>query len=604
MKMKNRWKASLVFVILVLSMILFAVILRGYWKEQNKEFEMVSDNVLAPYTGGVLSIDDDGITIYWKKPENVTAYQIYRSYEEEEGYELIAEFEEDASEEEFIATGFYVDSDFDYSKSVVYYRIRTYVMEDNRRIYSPYTKTITAKYKENLQLECSTIALPVGEERQLHAYYGWGNAENVTWNSLDTSIVDVDENGIIHAKASGETIITCSKAGGESAQISVAVDREESEELDCDYTIRYVKDESDGVWKQMDGIGTSGEAVIMMAGDLMCMGGQQRVLHTDEGGYNFNESFDYVKNILSASDLAIGNLETMIASDRSYSSEEVRIDGMPNCNAPARYLDAVRYAGFDALVMANNHNCDAYQDGVSKTIEQVDRYGFGHTGLFGSESEDRVLLYEVNGIKVGILAYVGAGCHFNGRDGTWKEEEKDLMLNRYSFEKAEREINELKEAGADYIIIYMHWGVTDHFDLKSLQIECAQELADLGADYITGAHPHIIQEYDEITASDGRIVPCAYSIGDFNGYVNQVAGNLDSVLLRIKLEKQEDGSVMLTENGYISVYNYKEYNESNYVTVPISAAMNGGYELEEEYEIRERIADAIGDKISEILILP
>ena len=65
----------------------------------------------------------------------------------------------------------------------------------------------------------------------------------------------------------------------------------------------------------------------------------------------------------------------------------------------------------------------------------------------------------------------------------------------------------------------------------------AQELADAGADYIVGSHTHSVQPHDLITACDGRIVPVAWSMGNF------VTSELMSVsrstgILQIELTRQ------------------------------------------------------------------
>ena len=80
----------------------------------------------------------------------------------------------------------------------------------------------------------------------------------------------------------------------------------------------------------------------------------------------------------------------------------------------------------------------------------------------------------------------------------------------------------------------------------------AQELADAGADYIVGSHTHSVQPHDLITACDGRIVPVAWSMGNF------VTSELMSVsrstgILQIELTRQ-NGKVRVTGETFIPCY--------------------------------------------------
>ena len=47
------------------------------------------------------------------------------------------------------------------------------------------------------------------------------------------------------------------------------------------------------------------------------------------------------------------------------------------------------------------------------------------------------------------------------------------------------------------------------------QVEWARDIAEAGATAIIGQHPHVMQPMEKITASDGREVPVAYSLGNF-----------------------------------------------------------------------------------------
>lgn len=66
-------------------------------------------------------------------------------------------------------------------------------------------------------------------------------------------------------------------------------------------------------------------------------------------------------------------------------------------------------------------------------------------------------------------------------------------------------------------------------------------MADAGADLIVGSHPHMVQRFSYIGAADGRLVPCAYSLGNFLTTMSELSGNRDSVILRVELTRGADG---------------------------------------------------------------
>lgn len=582
-------------------LLLFAFVATGCSKDGQEETttdtteETEESNVLpeVPYGIKISSITDDGIEVYWKKPEFADGYEIYRSYEKEGEYEFI--------DDEKKTVGTYKDNQFDTTKRKVYYKVRSYLYDgEGQKIYSDYTKIVTARYREEMVLSNTTLYIPSGVERNIKAYFGWGNAKNLAWTSDNKDIAVVAEDGTVTAVSAGTCTISCNSSELDTIlTCQVTVDREPLEPL-AEITADYTQQE-DGTWKNTDAADT-GDAVIMMTGDMMCTSAQQRRQDGGTGDYNFNESFDYIQELINSSDYAIGNLETTLSSSWPYMRDETYIENKPNCNAPSRYLDALKYAGFDAFAMSNNHNCDGGEVAALETNEAVDTYQFARTGLFSTAEEQRYILADINGIKVAFLSYsVFPNPGFNGKHTTWSQESMDTILNIYSKEKAEKEVKEARAAGAEFIITYVHWGVKNVFEITKSQKKTAQELADVGVDYIVGGHSHLVQPYEELTSADGKKVPCFYSLGDFHSSINQIPGNRDSIVVRIHLKRNILGKVILEENGYIPCYTFTNYRGKSYVTMPLDPGFNGGIELKKYEKFHSRIVSEVGDGISEYL---
>lgn len=357
-----------------------------------------------------------------------------------------------------------------------------------------------------------------------------------------------------------------------------------------DETARYT--ETNGIYTNQDAE-MKNEAVLMFTGDLMCQTRQQTAALEKYGKYKFNDSFKVVKEVFAEADLVVGNLEAILSETSPYMSEEKAVDGKPHCNAPSTYLDALRYAGFDALMTANNHSCDAGVEGILQTHDHLNAYDFMHTGTFITENDTRFLLIDVNGIKVAIMSYA---TYFNTKDKYITQEGRDVMLNRYSKERVQKDVQEARSSGAEFVIAYNHWGTEYTNDENEKQRAYAQEMADAGVDYIIGSHPHALQRYDILTAQDGREVPIVYSMGNFVSHMTKTVAK-DTIILRIQLKRNVSGKVIIADEGYIPCRVFKTYVGYNYLVLPISEEYNGGRSSKYFDASYERITEVMGDKI-------
>ncbi|MBR2223616.1 MAG: CapA family protein [Christensenellaceae bacterium] len=446
-----------------------------------------------------------------------------------------------------------------------------------------------ADHAESISLGTYFISLKPGEEKQISlavdpvGYVPSGFSFAVS----DEDIVSVDETGKLTGLKEGLTTLSFSAEGfTENIFISVTEDEPHAPLSEIAKT-RFIKLGNNKIGNPASDEVNSAD--ILLVGDLMCLRVQQ--MKAESGNtYNFNKSFKYVKDIFAKADFVVGNLETCIAYSWPLTIDEKNVDGYPNCNGPATYLDALRYAGFDALVTANNHCCDANLLGILQTNEMLDRYGFAHTGTFSSKEESRFLIADVNGIKVGILSYTE---YFNGKHRALSAEEQKLYINEYSKEKVERDVKAAREAGAEFIIVYTHWGTENTHSVSSTQKKHAQEIADAGADLIAGSHPHVLQEADYISAKDGRNVLCIYSLGNFVSSMGSTANN-DTIILSIRLERGEDGKIDLAEAGYIAG---RVNSRDDYAVTPTIPEYADG---KDNASAADRIAGVMGDAIPQM----
>lgn len=292
------------------------------------------------------------------------------------------------------------------------------------------------------------------------------------------------------------------------------------------------------------------KALISCVGDMLA---EEKLYksHLIGGQTDFHDVFTFVRPYFAASDLTVGNLETMLCAAAPYTGEQYKVDGKYHCNAPQSFLDAVRQAGFDFLMLANNHNLDCGAAGIRETLNRIDDAGLMRTGLFAGPAERRFALVEVNGIRLALLAW---STWYNRNETRLTDEGSRALLNEYAPDRAASDIAAARAAGAEFVLTYIHWGVDAEYKTEpsASMRRMAQELADAGADYIVGSHTHSVQPHDLITARDGRIVPVAWSMGNF------VTSELMSVsrstgILQIELTRQ-NGKVRVTGETFIPCY--------------------------------------------------
>lgn len=311
-------------------------------------------------------------------------------------------------------------------------------------------------------------------------------------------------------------------------------------------------------------------ATLMFVGDLMCLSSQQRGAKQQAGGsgYDFSPSFAYVREVFNNADCVIGNLETSLSHSWPYATEQRNIGGMPNCNGPKQYLGALKFAGFDALVLANNHCCDAGVQGIIETTQAVEEYGFPYTGLFREKDAQRFVILDVKGIKVGLLSYAE---FYNSKDKAVREAGCEYMINTYSKERIAEDIAAARAAGAELIVAYNHWGAEHTHQPTPKVVTHAQEMADAGVDIIIGSHSHAVQPVVWLTAADGRQVLCAYSMGNFVSSMGRSTAN-DTFIAEFGIVR-EGGSVRVESEKYHPCRVFPQLKGYWYVVVPTNVTI-------------------------------
>lgn len=331
---------------------------------------------------------------------------------------------------------------------------------------------------------------------------------------------------------------------------------------------------------------------INLVGDLMCETFCQQACHFGDS-YFFKDCFSIVRNVLKDADFVVGNLETTISENHPYMGISSKLNGGYNCNSPVEFLDALKYAGFNVLVAANNHNLDAQRQGHFDTIRHLEEFKFDYTGIFKDEKQPRFLIKEKNGIKIGFLSYYTL---HNKITHDFSSEDIDIFFNKYSVQKVKEDVAILKkEKDVDFIIAYIHWGIERVHTITEFQKKTAREMAFAGVDYIVGSHPHALQPYDEIIM-DEKIVPVIYSLGNFLSSSKLGQCTRDTIILQLEIQKQND-RCLLIRNEYIPCQIFDWFEGRNYPILPLLPCFNGDIESPLFSKTIKRIRKVLGNKL-------
>ncbi|MGW0436431.1 CapA family protein [Micromonospora sp. NPDC003197] len=246
------------------------------------------------------------------------------------------------------------------------------------------------------------------------------------------------------------------------------------------------------------------ELTIVAAGDLLVhppltdqAAADARAAGRD--GHDFTQVLASVRPLVSQADLAICHMETPLAEPSGP------FTGYPIFSVPPSLADAAAWAGFDTCSTASNHSLDTGQEGITRTLENLDRVGLRHTGTARDQTEAaRPNIIDVAGVKIAQLSYTFS---FNGIP---RPKGKEWSANLIDREAILDEARRARQQGAEIVVLSMQWGTEYQNEPDEGQLGLARELLDSpDIDLIVGHHVHVVQPFEKI---GGKWV--AYGIGN------------------------------------------------------------------------------------------
>ena len=334
-----------------------------------------------------------------------------------------------------------------------------------------------------------------------------------------------------------------------------------------------------------DSIGSAPKAELLFVGDAMQHQAQlDRAKQLAGGkGYDYSDCFSLIAPEIHAADYAVCNLEVPLGGGPDYT-------GYPCFSAPDVYAEALRDAGFDMMLTANNHCLDRRDKAARRTLTALDRLGIDHIGTYhDSIQRDSLVPFikDINGFKIGFLNYTYGTNGIPPQDGV-----EVALIDK---EKMAREIRKTRNAGAELIVVAMHWGIEYVLIENGVQRNLADFLIDQGVDMIIGGHPHVIQPMKVVrNEKEGKDVLVVYSLGNFISNM-KTADTRGGALVKAVVTRDKEGKAHFKQAAYDTFFSAKPYGKHNFRVIPSWMPESIPAPQKAHWELFERGASKIFD---------
>ncbi len=296
---------------------------------------------------------------------------------------------------------------------------------------------------------------------------------------------------------------------------------------------------------------TTKTITLMMVGDMLIHQSVWSSGERSDGTYNFDHFFTHMADEFSGADISIVNQETILGGTQHG------LEDFPCFNSPQELGDAEVAAGVDVALSATNHALDQGFEGIQWDLSY---WREKHPEMIvpgiadSQELADTIQIIERSGIKVALLNYTQ---HTNSIP---LPENATYCVKKLHLCDLAGDVQRAREAGADFVIAFPHWGTEYVYTPDSDQISYAHTFVDAGVDAIIGTHPHVIENVEVWDGTDGKRVPIFWSLG------NYVSGQIEKPRMlggMAKLTLQKTGSTCkITEYSMTPTVTHRAWDTS------------------------------------------
>lgn len=230
--------------------------------------------------------------------------------------------------------------------------------------------------------------------------------------------------------------------------------------------------------------GCAGPSLTLVAGGDVAFG---RVAPSGVARIGGERPLSGVADGLRAADLALVNLESPLAG-APCEGEGIRLVGEP---ADAAHLAEV---GVDVVSLANNHALNCGLAGLERSLAALDDAGVVAIGASRSGPGVAHRVVEARGVTIGLVAAtdrLNRGADPSGAGG------RVALFRGEALERAlQAEVAATRAAGAQVIVVSLHWGVEGSVRPLRAQVALARALIDGGAHVVWGHGPHTLHRVE------------------------------------------------------------------------------------------------------------
>lgn len=307
---------------------------------------------------------------------------------------------------------------------------------------TPTPQVPNKEYTGKITLNKSTLSMKQGSSYQLKATLSEKNnsGKKISYKSSNSKVITINEKGMIKAVHWGKANVTVTLG---------------SAKVICKVTV--TKDVS---------ITISAAGDVTLSSDI-----KQPKSVNFYSVYNQKKDDSYflknVKPIFEKDDLTIVNFEGTLSNRGSRVDKKWAFRGKPS------YINILKKGSVEAVAFANNHYKDYGQVSYTDTIDTFKKAGITYSSF------DQVGIYEVKGIKVGMISIVEVG----------RSDAASVLR---------KAIKNIKKKNPDLLIVSIHWGIERTQNITKAQKELSRiAINEGGADLVLGHHPHVIQPIEK-----------------------------------------------------------------------------------------------------------
>lgn len=232
---------------------------------------------------------------------------------------------------------------------------------------------------------------------------------------------------------------------------------------------------------------------VLISGDFCPIGRNEKTI----ANRHFSSMFGGFERYSQSVDLAITNLECPLTDTDTAIAKTG-----PNLKAPYKSMEALRYAGFDLVTLANNHIMDYGEEGVKSTLQACEKYGIAYVGVGSNLAEARKFYTKIIQGKTIAIINIAENEFCTTRGDEYGANPLNVITNHYDIKEARRQV--------DYVIVIAHGG-REHYQLPSpQQRERFRFFIESGADIVVAHHTHCFSGYEIYKGK-----PIFYSLGNF-----------------------------------------------------------------------------------------